>query len=167
MLNGVSENLRITGGTGDATFNIATPGDMTRLRLSAVWRARDAQGRLGNAGQLRRRQDVHARRERQAPGRHQGRGPLPHRQRRPAGHEAGEGQVRRHAAEHDLPLRPAHRRRLQGAGRRVQAGEDHLRWDEAGQAKTHTHVAKSASETYSITAGAGAVVKSYTMELAE
>ena len=42
VLNGVSDSLRLSGGNGDATFNIATPGDMTRLRLSTVWRARDA-----------------------------------------------------------------------------------------------------------------------------
>ncbi|MBA3708922.1 MAG: hypothetical protein H0W83_08915 [Planctomycetes bacterium] len=29
-------------GAGDATFTIATPGDMTRLRMNAHWRARDA-----------------------------------------------------------------------------------------------------------------------------
>jgi hypothetical protein len=35
-------NLRVTGGLGQITFPIETPGDMTRLRIGAHYRARDA-----------------------------------------------------------------------------------------------------------------------------
>src|SRR5207302_8660600 len=35
-------NLRVTGGTRQIIFPIATPGDMTRLRIGAHYRARDA-----------------------------------------------------------------------------------------------------------------------------
>ena len=40
-------------------------------------------------------------------------------------------------------------------------------WDEAGQSKSDTHVARSATDSYSIKCGSKAVVKSYTLELAE
>ncbi|MGB7157007.1 MAG: hypothetical protein WBD40_03005 [Tepidisphaeraceae bacterium] len=40
-------------------------------------------------------------------------------------------------------------------------------WNESGQAKTHEHIARTASETYAITCGPGTIVKSFAMELAD
>ena len=40
-------------------------------------------------------------------------------------------------------------------------------WDEKGSGKSDVHVARSETDTWSINCGAGTVVKSYTMELAE
>jgi hypothetical protein len=43
QLNNVDPaNLKLTGGKGDVTFPVSTPGDMTRIRFGAHYRARDA-----------------------------------------------------------------------------------------------------------------------------
>jgi hypothetical protein len=40
-------------------------------------------------------------------------------------------------------------------------------WEEGDAVKSHVHVARSPSDTFKITCGPGAVVKSYSMELAQ
>ena len=167
VLSGVSESLRMTGGSGDATFNVATPGDMTRLRLSTVWRARDAKdgwetlvsfddgktfkpvenGKLqgGTKGQSRYLivNDV------------------------PSGTRQAKikfaGTQRNTTCLFDVRI-DADYKEPAGAFRPVKITYN---WDEHGQAKSDTHVAKSANETYTLTAGSGAVAKSFVMELAE
>ena len=167
ILSGVGENLRLEGGAGDATFNIATPGDMTRLRLSVVWRARDARdgwetlvsfddgkmfkavenGRLqgGTKGESRYLivNDV------------------------PTGTRQAKvkfvGTQRNTTCLFDLRI-DADYKEPAGGFRPVKIT---YTWDEAGQTKTHTHVAKGPSETYAIKCGPEAVVESFTMQLAE
>ena len=43
VLEGLDANdLRLAGGRGSATYTLATPGNMTRIRFNSYWRARDA-----------------------------------------------------------------------------------------------------------------------------
>ncbi|MEA2707571.1 MAG: hypothetical protein QOF78_172 [Phycisphaerales bacterium] len=168
VLNGVDERLRMTSGTGDATFNLTTPGEMKRLRISAGWRARDAakdgwevqvsydggktfsaieNGKLqgGTKGESRYviASDV------------------------PAGTRAAQvrlaGKQSNTTLLFDLRI-DADYTEPAGGFKPVKITYN---WDESGQSKTHTHVANSANENYAITCGSGAVVKSYTMELAD
>ena len=167
-LNGVNEKLEMTSGTGDATFNVTTPGDMTRLRISAGWRARDA---AGDGWELQVSYDG-------------GKTFTPVENGKLKGGSKGESGY--FIASNVPPGTRAAQVRL--AGRQANAtmifdlriDADYAEpaggfkpvkitynWDENGQSKSDTHVAKSANETYTLTAGAGAVPKSYTMELAQ
>jgi hypothetical protein len=164
-LNGVSDALRMTSGTGDATFNIATPGDMRRLRLSAGWRARDAR----DGWEIQVSYDG-------------GKTFSPIENGKLAGGTKGESGY--FVVSNVPPGTRAAQVRLAGKQSNttllfdLRIDADYVEpvggfkpvkityaWDENGQAKSHTHVAESASETYTLTAGSGAVPKSYTMEL--
>jgi hypothetical protein len=168
VLNGVSEKLRMTSGTGDATFDVATPGDMTRIRISAGWRARDA---AKDGWELQISYDG-------------GKTFSPIENGKLAGGTKGESGY--FIASNVPPGTRAAKVRLAGKQGNttlifdLRIDADYLEpaggfkpvkityaWDESGQEKSHTHVAKTASETYTLTAGSGAVPKSYTMELAE
>jgi hypothetical protein len=165
-LHGVDERLRMTSGTGDATFNIATPGDMTRLRISAGWRARDA---AKDGWEIQVSYD-------------DGKTFSPVDNGKLKGGSKGESGY--WIASNVPPGTRAAQVRLAGKQANttvmfdLRIDADYVEpaggfkpvkitynWDENGQAKSDTHVAKSASEAYSITAGAGAVPKSYSMEL--
>jgi len=167
-LNGVSERLRMTSGTGDATFDVATPGDMQRIRISAGWRARDA---AKDGWELQVSYDGGKTFSAIDNGTLKG---------------GSKGESGYFIASNIPPGTRAAKVRL--AGKQANAtlifdlrvDADYIEpaggfkpvkitynWDENGQQKSHTHVAKSASETYALTAGDGAVPKSYAMELAE
>jgi len=165
-LHGVDERLRMTSGTGDATFNIATPGDMPRLRISAGWRARDA---AKDGWEIQVSYD-------------DGKTFSPVENGKLKGGSKGESGY--WIASNVPPGTRAAHVRLAGKQANttvmfdLRIDADYVEpaggfkpvkitynWDENGQAKSDTHVAKSASEVYSITAGAGAVPKSYSMEL--
>ena len=167
-LNGVNEQLRMTSAAGDATFDVETPGEMTRLRISVGWRARDAAGdgwevqssydggktfkTIGN-GVLK--------------GGSRGESGYVLASDIPAGTRAAKvrllGRQKNTTLIFDLRI-DADYKEPAGGFKPVKITYD---WEEAGQAKTHTHVAAGESETYSIIAGSGAVPKSYTMERAE
>jgi hypothetical protein len=166
-LNGVNDHLQMTSGTGDATFNVATPGDMTRLRISAGWRARDAKdgweiqvsydgGKTFSpieSGKLKggtKGESAYFIASNVPPGTRAA-------QVRLAGKETNTTLLFDLRIDADY-LEPA------GGFKPVKITYN---WDENGQPKSETHVAKSASETYTLTAGAGAVPKSFVMELAE
>ena len=166
-LNGVDQRLRMISGTGDATFDVATPGDMTRLRISAGWRARDAKDGWtthvsydgGKTFKPVEKATLHGGTKGESgywivsdvpPGTRAARVRL-------AGKQSNTTLLFDLRIDADY-VEPA------GGFKPVKIT---YAWDEAGQPKTHTQVAKTPSETFAIKAGAGAVPKSYTMELAE
>jgi len=167
VLSGVGENLRLSGGTGDATFNIATPGDMTRVRISAVWRARDAKDGWETLVSFDDGKTFTPVENGKLQGGTKGESRHLLVDSIPSGTRQAKvkfvGAQRNTTCLFDLRI-DADYREPAGAFRPVKIT---YAWDENGQAKTHTHVAKSESETYAITCGPGAVVKSFTMELAE
>jgi hypothetical protein len=163
----MTEKLQMNGATGDATFNVATPGDMTALRISAVWRARGAKDGF----------DVQASYDGGRTFSTIGNGHL-------QGGTKGES---RYLIVKDVP--PGTRAaQVRLAGKQADTAlmfdwridADYAEptgafkpvrityvWDEDGHPKSHVHVAKSPSETYAITCGPKTVVKSFAMELAE
>jgi hypothetical protein len=167
-LNGVNEKLRMTSGTGDATFDVTTPGDMTRIRISVGWRARDA---ATDGWELQVSYDG-------------GKTFLPIENGKLAGGTKGESG---YFIASNVPAGTrAAKVRLAGKQANttlifdLRIDADYVEpaggfkpvkityaWTENGQEKSHAHVATSASETYTLTAGSGAVPKSYTMQLAE
>jgi hypothetical protein len=150
---------------GSATFPIATPGEMTRIRFNAFWRARDKRDGYDvevsyDGGKTFR--------------------PVT----RLGGPAVGES---RYVTIADVPpgVREA-RIRFSGRtynttmlfGLRIDADfkQPHggfrpvkitYAWDEGGQAKTHEHVATKPEETYTIRCGPKTVVKSFAVELAK
>jgi hypothetical protein len=164
-LNGVSENLRLGGGSGDATFAVATPGDMTRLRISTVWRARDAKDGWQALVSFDDGKTFNPVPNGNLQGGTKGESRYLIVDSIPAGARQAKikfaGTQRNTTCLFDLRI-DADYKEPAGAFRPVKIT---YAWDESGQAKTHTHVAKSERETFGITAGAGAVAKSFAMEL--
>jgi hypothetical protein len=168
VLNGVDERLRMTSGTGDVTFDVATPGDMTRLRISAGWRARDASsdgwetqvsydgGKTFTAVENGKLQ-----------GGSSGESRYVIASNVPAGTRAAK--VRFAGKQSNATL--LFDVRIDADYKEPNAAFKPVKityvWDEGGQPKSHTHLAKSENDAFAITCGANAVVKSYTMELAE
>ncbi len=165
VLSGMSDSLKMSAATGDATFKIATPGEMNRIRLSAAYRARDKQdgfdvqvsyddgktftsgGRLEGGFKGASRYIVI--------------------DKIPAGTRAAQvklaGTQKNTALIFDLRI-DADYKEPAGGFKPVKITYN---WDESGQTKSDVHVAKSPTDAYSITCGPKAVVKSYTMELAD
>ena len=166
-LNGVSDNLRLTGGKGDVTFDVATPGDMTRLRLSVVWRARDERDGWETLVSFDDGKTFKAIENGKLQGGTKGESRYLVVSDVPPGTKSAKvkfvGTQRNTTTLFDLRI-DADYKEPRGAFAPVKIT---YTWDENGQTKTHTHVASSESEMYSITCGPGAVVKSFTMELAK
>jgi hypothetical protein len=164
---GMQPNLHMNSATGDATFTINAPGDISRLRFSTAYRARDA--RDGFDWQIsydggKTFTNV------------------------PNGHlKGGTKGASSYLVVHDVPPGTKSAQvKLAGTQKgttlifdlRIDADYKEpaggfvpvkitYNWDEAGQSKSAVHVAKTPGDAYSIKCGSGAVVKSYTMELAE
>jgi len=159
-----TDGMRIEG-KGSITFPIATPGEMTRLRMNAFWRARDKRDGY----------DVEVSFDEGATFR---------KVTRLGGPTAGES---RYFTIDGVPpgCRAAHIR-LVGQqynttmlfGLRIDA--DYLQphggfrpvkityvWEEGGKERRHEHVARSPREVYTIRCGPKTVVKSFTVELAQ
>jgi hypothetical protein len=153
------------GGTGEATFTAATPGDMTALRLSFCWRARDAKDSFDVQVSYDKGQTFTSMTKLTGPAKGMTKYLVV--KDIPAG--TREAQIKligaqvNTAAIFDMRI-DADYREPNGGFRPVKVT---YVWDEAGQAKQDVHVVKSASETYTINCGPKAVVKSYTVELAE
>ena len=161
--------LRVTGygpEGGSITFPVATPGDLTRLRFGAHWRARDAREGWG----------MHVSFDDGKSFRTVGRMPGP---------QVGSCT---YVTVEDVPkgVRKAlvrfqstrQRNTLCIFDLRIDAdyAEPHggLRpvrityiWDEAGAEKRHAHVARKPEETYTVRCGDGPVMRSLELELAE
>jgi hypothetical protein len=167
-LNGVDDHFRMTSGTGDATFDVATPGDMTRLRISAGWRARDAKGdgwetlvSFDGGKTFNQVENGTLQGGSKGESRYLIVPSVPSGTRsakvRFAGKQANTTVMFDVRIDADY-VEPA------GAFKPVKIT---YTWEEGGQTKTDTHVSKTANDAYSITCGPNAMVKSYTMELAE
>jgi hypothetical protein len=167
-LNGVNEALRMTSAAGDATFDVETPGEMTRLRISAGWRARDA---AGDGWEVQASYDGGKTFKTIENGVLKGGSPGESgyviASDIPAGTRAAKvrllGRQKNTTLIFDLRI-DADYKEPAGGFKPVKITYN---WEEAGQTKTHTHVAASASEAYTINAGPSAIPRSYTMELAE
>lgn len=165
-LTGVEPQLmHVSGGKGDATFPIATPGEMTRLRIGGHYRARDAQDGWDlqvsyDDGRSFTLVDRLA-------------GPTPgHCQQTtvtqvPARtHNAlvrWSGQQRNTTCLFSFSIN-ADYRQPGGGFRPVRIS---YRWNEAGVEKEHIHIAQRPTETYQIECSAVPTMKSIVLELAE
>ena len=165
LSGGMQPNLRMNAGAGDATFTVNAPGDITRLRLSAAYRARDAKD--GFTWQVSYDDG---------------------RTFKPVGElKGGTKGASRYVVVDGIPA-GVKQAQVRLAGKQsnttvifdVRIDADYkepaggfapvkitYNWDEAGQPKSDVHVAKTPTDSYAITCGKGAVVKSYTMELAD
>jgi hypothetical protein len=165
LSGGISPNLRMKDATGDATFTVNTPGDMSRLRLSAAYRARDAKDGFdvqvsydnGNtftsAGKLEggvKGKSVYMIIDKVPPATKSAQVKLA-------------GSLKNTTLIFDLRI-DADYKEPAGTFKPVKVTYN---WDEKGTAKNDVHVAKNENDAWSINCGAGTVVKRYTMELAE
>ncbi|MCY3020349.1 MAG: hypothetical protein NTW87_15125 [Planctomycetota bacterium] len=158
--------LPIKGAQGDITFPIATPGDMTRLRLGAFYRARDPKEGWElqvsfDGGKTFKTMD-------RLPG-NTGRGDVkfitfPE---IPPGTRAAlvryTGVQRTACLLMNLRI-DADYVEPHGGFRPVRIGYS---WEENGQAKQDVHIAKQAEETYTINCASKPTMKSIVLELAE
>jgi hypothetical protein len=159
------ELARLTAGSGEITFPIETPGDMTRLRIGAYYRARDARDVWEvqvsfDGGKTFEKVD-------NLPGPFVGMGKAMVVSKVPAGTRAA--LVRFSGTQRNTLLLQNARidadyREPQGGFRPVKIS---YAWEENGQAKQDVHIARQAGETYTIACGAKPMMKSITVELAE
>lgn len=167
QLNGFKDSLAMTAGKGDATFDVATPGDMTRLRVSTTWRARDVKDGLELQASYDGGKTFVKLPNGTLEGGVKGSSRYVISDAIPAGTRAAKvrivGRQVNTTAIFDLRI-DADYAEPNGGFRPVKMT---YTWDESGTTKTHEHVAKSSSDAYSITCGPKAVVKSFAMELAE
>jgi hypothetical protein len=163
-VQGVQEGtLRLAGGAGTVTFPITTPGEMTRLRFGAHYRARDAKDGWDmqvsfDGGKTFQTVDRLA-------------GPTPGNSHYatfseiPAGTKAAlvrfSGTQRNTTLLFDFRI-DADYREPHGGFRPVQVTYS---WEEGGVEKRHVHVARKPQETYAITCAAKPRMKSLTVEL--
>ena len=158
-----TDGLRIEG-KGTATFPVATPGAMTRIRMNAFWRARDKRDGYDvsvsfNGGKTYRKVTRLG-------------GPTAGETRYltiagiPA-HPASPGAVRRSIVQHHDALRSADQPRLPPAARRIPADPGYLYLERGRPRKAHEHVATRPDDVYTISCRAKTVVKSLAVELAK
>jgi hypothetical protein len=167
VLNGMGQNLHMTSAQGDATFTIATPGDISRLRLSAAYRARadkdgyDVQLSYDNGKNFTTVPNGHLKGGTKGASSYVVVNDIPaatkQAQVRLAGKQAGTTLI------FDLRIDADYKEPAGG----IKPVKITYNWDEAGQSKSDVHVASNPAEDYAIKCGPGAVVKSYTMELVE
>jgi len=157
----------MTAASGDATFNIATPGDMTRIRVSAAYRARDpkdgfdVQVSYDGGKTFKTVENGHLK------GGAKGASSYVIANDVPAGTK--QAQVRLVGTQKNTTL--VFDLRIDADYKEPAGGFKPVKitynWDEAGQAKSDVRVVKNPNDTFAIKCGANAAVKSYTMELAE
>jgi hypothetical protein len=154
-------------GKGDITFTVATPGDMTRIRLNSHYRCRDTSGKdywaveaSFDGGKTFKEFD---RLDKGQPGSSK----YITIADVPAGTK--EAQVRLSAVQvntvcmFDLRIDADYK---EPAGGFAPVKVTYI-WEEDGQKKTDEHVCKTAEDTWTITCGPKTVAKSYTVELAK
>jgi hypothetical protein len=167
-LKGITDRLAVgDSGTGDAIFDVATPGEMTRIRLSAVWRARDK----ADGFQLSYSTDGGTTytpvKDGQLEGGTKGLSRYLVIDNLPAGTKAAKvkisGTQRNTAVLWDFAINADYKEPA-GAFKPVKIT---YTWEESGQAKTFEHIAKTPQDAFDITCGPKTVAKSFAMQLAE
>lgn len=189
VLSGMNEKLQVIAPGGSATFALATPGEMSRLRVSAVYRAREIndgfdvqvsydggkifktvekgelQGGTKGASRYIIVNDIPAGTKAALLRLIAKQTTSPNSGRSESKSEADANRfgssIPGTSFIFDLRI-DADYKEPAGAFKPVKIT---YAWDEAGQAKSDVHVVKSENEAYSIKCGTGAIVKSYTMEL--
>ena len=167
VLNALNPNMLRVGdtGAGDVTYTLATPGEMTRIRMNAHYRARDAkdgyeaQVSYDDGKTFKKAEDFG--------------GPTAASSKYftiadvPAGTRKAlvklVGRQRNTSCIFDLRL-DADYKEPQGGFAPVKVT---YVWEEGGAEKRDVHVAKSAEDTYTITCGPKPLMKSIVLELAE
>jgi hypothetical protein len=166
-LNGFEPNLAMNAGKGDATFDVATPGDMTRIRVSAVYRARDAKEGFEIQVSYDGGKTFTAVPDGTLPGGAKNNSKYVVINNVPPGTKAAKvrlaGKQTNTVVLFDLRI-DADYKEPAGGFKPVQIT---YAWDENGTEKTDVHVAKSPTDTYTITCAPGSKVKRYTLQLAE
>jgi hypothetical protein len=165
-LQGIDERLRVGGGgRGDATFKVTTPGDITRIRFGAHYRARDARDGFDLQVSFDGAQNF------KTVGRLEGpfRGNCKYvtvAEVSPGTKEAlvrYSGRQSNTACIFDFRI-DADYKEPAGGFRPVKVT---YVWDEGGAEKRDVHVAQSPNETYTITCAGAPVMKSIVFELAQ
>ncbi len=166
VLNNVDKTLmRVKNGHGDATYKLTTPGDITRLRINLGYRARDKADYWQVSASFdggKTFTDVD-----KVTGPTAGMTKYMTFDKVPAGSK--EALVRFSGKE--VSATCAFGLRIDADYKEPAGGFRPVKityaWDDAGQLKTDEHVCTKAQDTYKITCGPKAVVKSMTMELAK
>ena len=167
VVDGIGEKLQMKAATGNVTFNIAAPGEIRRLRLSAAYRARDAKDGFDFQISYDGGKTFNAIENGHLKGGAKGASSYVIVNNVPAGTKEAQvrlaGKQTNTALIFDLRI-DADYKEPAGGFKPVKITYN---WDEAGESKSDVHIAKAANESYSIKCGPKALVKSYTMELAE
>jgi len=152
------DHLKVPTGKGEATFNIAAPGEMTRLRFGANWRARG----VGDWYDVQVSFDQ---------------GKTFKSVRKLGGPTAGESayfvfsEVPAGISSAQVKLVGKQVMRIDADYRQPNSGLRPVKitydWEEDGQAKQDVHIAREAEEAYSIRCAGKPVMRSITLELAE
>ena len=167
VVNGLGKANLIVGdtGAGDATFTVNTPGDMTRLRMSYHWRTRDAKDSFDV--QVSYDDGKNFKSVQKLSGPTAGNTVYFTLTDVPAGTKKALvkliGSQRNTACIFDMRV-DADYKEPNGGFRPVKIT---YVWDEDGKEKKDEHIAKSATDSYTITCGPKTTAKSVIVELAE
>jgi hypothetical protein len=165
LRNVAPHNLQLTAGKGEILVPIETPGDMTRLRIGCHYRARDTRDGWAIAASFDGGKIFHP--VGQLEGGHAGFSKYLVFDQVPSGSRSAlirfAGEQRNTTLILDLRI-SADYREPHGGFTPVQVT---YAWEEAGQTKQDTHVARSAAETYTIHCAEKPVMKSIALQLAQ
>jgi hypothetical protein len=167
VLNGFNEKLEMTAPQGDATFDLATPGDMTRIRTSVVWRARDKADGFDVQTSFDGGKTFTTAPNGTLEGGVKGSSRYLIVDNIPPGTKSAKlrivGKQANTSLLFDLQICTDYKEPA-GAFQPVKIT---YTWDESGQTKTAEHIAKTPQDAFNITCGPRAVVKSFAMQLSE
>jgi hypothetical protein len=155
----------MSAGRGDVTFPIATPGEMTRLRFGAHYRARDAKDGWDMMLSFDKGENWITVDRLAGPAK--GSSKYVTFDKIPAGTKEAlvrfQGQQRNTTLIFDFRIDADYKEPFGG----FKPVKVTYVWEENGQEKRDVHVAKSASETYAITCAGAPLMKSIILEQAE
>jgi hypothetical protein len=167
VLKGVDQRLRMSSGQGEATFSIAAPGDITRIRTSIGWRARDARDQW----QVQVSYDGGSSFHDVPDGTLQGGTTGETRYLTIANVPTGTREAKLRLAGKQVNTTQIVDLRIDADYAQPAGGFKPVKitylWEEDGKPVSHVHVARSPNEAFTLTAGANSVPRSFTMELAD
>jgi hypothetical protein len=157
--------LVLTAGSGEITFPVETPGDMTRIRIGVYYRARDPRDAWDVAVSIDDGKTFKSVGRCEGPTRNHGKyfvfADVP-----PGTRNA---QVRFSGTQRNTTM--IYQTRIDADYREPRGGFRPVKvtyvWDENGEEKQHVHVARSPKDTYTITCSARPTMKSLVLELAD